>query len=81
MMSVIALVPLLYNIFCGTVMGSKGSSVNYWIGATTIGNYNSNDSAYENSFKYMNVIPDMVSMLTFSIFYFYWLHKGEVIIE
>ncbi len=29
----------------------------------------------------MNVIPDIISTLVFIIFYFYWLHKGEVITE
>jgi phosphotransferase system glucose/maltose/N-acetylglucosamine-specific IIC component len=80
-MSIVSLVPTIYNAVVGTVMATKGSSLAYFISATTIGNFSSSDSSYSQWNKYMNVIPDMVLMLVFITFYFYWLHKGEVITE
>jgi hypothetical protein len=81
MMSILAIVPLVYNVCTGPVMGDKGSSLSYWIAATTIGNFDSSNSKYNQTDKLMNVIPDIISTLVFIIFYFYWLHKGEVITE
>lgn len=80
-MSIVAIVPLVYNVLTGPVMGEKGSSLSYWIAATTVGNFDSSNSNYNQTHKFMNVIPDMISTLVFIIFYFYWLHKGEVITE
>jgi len=78
-MSIISLIPTIYNVIVGPVMSSKGSSLAYYVSATTIGNFSSTDSSYTQWNKYLNVIPDMVLMLVFITFYFYWLHKGEVI--
>lgn len=79
-MSLISLIPIVYNVLSGTVM-SSGTSLAYYIASTSIGNFSSSDSSYSPTSKYLNVIPDMVSMLVFIVYYFYWLHKGEVISE
>lgn len=78
-MSLVSLVPLVYNVLRGPVMGSKGSSLSYWIAASTVGNFDSQNVSYGSVDKYMNVIPDIVATFVFVVFYFYWLHKGEVI--
>ena len=70
------MVAVVYNVITGPVMGSKGSSISYWIAATTVGNFDATNPSYSAVDKYMNVIPDMVVILVFVIFYFYWLHKG-----
>lgn len=80
-MSVVCLVPLVYNVVTGPVMKEKGSSLSYWIAASTVGNFNSNNVEYTSVDKYMNVIPDIIATFVFVVFYFYWLHKGEVITE
>lgn len=75
-MAVISLAPTIYNYIVGPVMSTKGSSLAYYISSTTIGNFSTADSSYTQMNKYVNVIADMVLMLVFIIFYFYWLHKG-----
>ena len=62
-------------------MDTRGSSIAYQIAKTTIGNYNSSNSNYKMLYKYMNVIPDMVGIFIFILFYFYWLKKGNTITE
>lgn len=79
-MAIISMVPIIYNVVSGTVM-SSGTSLAYKIAATTIGNFSSSNSGYSIYDKYMNVIPDIVVMVVFIVFYFFWLHKGEVITE
>ena len=80
-MSIISLVPTVYNYLKGTVMDAKGSSLAYTIAKTTIGNFSSSSSDYQALHKFLNVIPDMVVILIFIIFYFYWLKKGDKITE
>ena len=80
-MSIVSLVPTVYNYLKGTVMDAKGSSLAYTVAKTTIGNFSSSDANYQMLYKYLNVIPDMVVMLIFIIFYFYWLRMGNAITE
>ena len=79
-MAIVSMAPIVYNVVSGTVMKS-GTSIAYYIASTTIGNFSSSDSGYTSTDKFMNVIPDIVAMAVFVVFYFYWLHKGEVITE
>ena len=45
-MSIISLVPTVYNYMKGPVMDTKGSSLAYTVAKTTIGNYSSSNSNY-----------------------------------
>ena len=81
LMSIVSLIPTVYNYLKGTVMDAKGSSLAFTIAKTTIGNFNSSHSDYQTLHKFLNVIPDMVVILIFTIFYFYWLKKGDKITE
>ena len=80
-MSIISLVPTVYNYLTGPVMDTKGTSLAYTVAKTTIGNFSSSHADYQSLYKFLNVIPDMVLTLIFIVFYFYWLKKGNSITE
>jgi hypothetical protein len=48
----------------------------YYFGGTTIGNYSAT-SNYSASYKWVNTITDIVIILIFIVFYFFWLRKGS----
>ena len=75
-MSILSLIPVIFNYFSGSTIVGQGSSLAYFFGGTTIGNL-STASSYSNSFKLVNTIVDMVNTLIFIVFYFFWLKKGS----
>lgn len=81
LMSIIELVPIIYNFFSSNGLTNSTSSASYYIALTTIAAYDSSSDNQSTRDKYLNTIPDLVVCVIFFIFYFYWLHKSEVLTE
>ena len=81
LMALISLIPIIYNGIVGPVMSTKGSTLPYSVAKTTIGNFSSSHPDYQILNKIMNVVPDILVILVFIIFYFFWLRKGRTITE
>lgn len=81
LMSIIELVPIIYNYFSSNGLTNLTSSANYYLALTTIAAYNSSSDNHSTQDKFLNTIPDLVVSIIFFIFYFYWLHKSEVLTE
>jgi len=75
-MSLIALIPTIFNYVSGSCIAGQGSTLAYYFGGTTIGNF-STSSNYSSSYKLINTITDMVIVYVFIVFYFYWLRQGS----
>jgi len=75
-MSLLSLIPTIFNYLSGSKIVGQGTSLAYYFGGTTIGNF-STTSSYSNSYKLVNTITDMVNIFIFIVFYFFWLKKGS----
>lgn len=80
LMSIVELVPVIYNYVSGTALSTMTASTTYYFAKTTIGNLASTQSNAQLN-KLMNVVPDMVCIFVFICFYFHWLHRGSALTE
>jgi len=76
LMSIASLFPTIFNYVSGSNIVGQGTSLAYYFGGTTIGNYSAT-SNYSSSYKWVNTISDMVIIFIFIVFYFFWLKKGS----
>ena len=77
-MSLVALIPTIFNYVSGSYIAGQGSTLAYYFGGTTIGNF-STSSNYSSSYKLINTITDMLIIFVFIVFYFYWLRQGSTL--
>lgn len=75
-MSLLSLIPTIFNYLSGSKIVGQGTTLAYYFGGTTIGNF-STSSTYSNSYKLVNTITDMVNIFIFIVFYFFWLKRGS----
>jgi hypothetical protein len=75
-MSLIALIPTIFNYLSGSEIVRQGSTLAYYFGGTTIGNF-STSCNYSSSYKLINTSTDLAIIIIFILFYFYWLRKGS----
>ena len=80
-MSIVELMPILYNYCSGNGLSDLTVSINYYFAKTTIGNFSTSSTSYQNADKLINVISDMVCILIFIIFYFFWLYRSNKLTE
>ena len=78
-MSMVEMVPILYNYLYGNGLQNQTTSLSYYFAMTTVANFDSSKSSYITAHKYLNTIPDLISTFIFIVFYFYWLRKGNKI--
>jgi hypothetical protein len=81
LMSIIELIPIIYNFFSCNGLTNLTVSANYYLASTSIAAYDSSSDNHSRQNKFLNTIPDLVVSIIFLIFYFYWLHKSEVLTE
>jgi hypothetical protein len=81
MMSIVELMPILYNYCSGNGLTTLTVSINYYFAKTTIGSFTTDATTYVSASKQVNVISDMVCILIFIIFYFFWLYRSDKLTE
>lgn len=81
MMSIVELMPIIYNYCSGSGLSDLTVSVNYYFAKTTIGNFSTSSTSYKKFDKLINVISDMVCILIFIVFYFFWLYRSNHLTE
>ena len=86
-LSLISLVPIIYNYLSGNALEDRESSLDVYITKTSLGNYQystmTGNDIENTSFqhKLINVIADIVACIVFLGFYFFWNKKSEKIQE
>jgi len=78
-MAIISLVPCVYNCFYGNGLSNLTPSFNYYLARTTIGAYSSSTDSISLQNKLYNVLPDLLIIIMFTAFYFYWLFRSTVL--
>lgn len=78
-LAVIAIIPSAYNYFSGNGLTNRPSSASYHFARTTVASYESTSDSSNDSHKLFNTIPDLLTAVVFLGFYFYWLHKSNVL--
>ena len=84
-MSLISLIPIIYNAVAGTNLSDVGTGIQYYVAWTTVGNHQgatigtADQAQIAESLKHkmLNAIPAIVYSLVFVIFYFYWSWKSN----
>ena len=81
LMSIVELIAVIYNYLEGNGLKNISITYNYYYAKTTIASFDTSAPDYSQGDKLLNVIVDMVVVLIFLIFYFYWLYKSKKLTE
>lgn len=79
LMSVLELIPIIYNYLQEGALTNMTVSLNYYFAKTTIAAFSPSTSSFPSQDKLINVVSDMVCILVFIIFYFFWLKRGNLL--
>lgn len=83
-MTIISIMPIVYNGVVGTRFANVGSSIQVYMGYVTAGNQDATnviDTSTYTQHKLFNAIPDMVYSIIFFIFYLYWDYNSKALVD
>ncbi len=86
-LTIISLIPVIYNYLQGTRFSNSVSSLDVYIGKISISNFYGNDPTKDFTTqisktklpKLINCITDLLNSFIVMIFYFYWTNRSEKI--